>query len=132
KEGQPEYMLQNIPVEGDLDVTQPQIYFGEEKYPNVIVNSEVEEFDYPTGDENETNEYEAESGIPLQGLNKALFAIKEKPFRMFVSDQLNKDSQLLQRRKIKDRVKAIAPLLTYKSASHMVVRAIGILVWCMS
>src|SRR5690625_1432209 len=35
-QGQPEYMLRNIPVEGSLDVTQPQIYFGEEDYPSVI------------------------------------------------------------------------------------------------
>src|SRR5699024_10062477 len=131
KEGQPEYMLQNIPVEGDIDVTRPQIYFGEEDYPNVIVNSNVKEFDYPTGDENETNEYEEDSGIPLRGLNKALFAIKEKSFRMFVSDQLNKDSQLLQRRNIKDRVNSIAPFLTYDDDPYIVVRDDGSLVWLM-
>src|SRR5699024_3107697 len=55
KQGQPEYMMSNIPVEGTLDVERPQIYFGEEDYPNVIVNSKVDEFDYPTGDENATN-----------------------------------------------------------------------------
>lgn len=131
KEGQPEYMLQNIPVEGDIDVSRPQIYFGEEDYPNVIVNSNVKEFDYPTGDENETNEYEEDSGIPLRGLNKALFAIKEKSFRMFVSDQLNKDSQLLQRRNIKDRVNSIAPFLTYDDDPYIVVRDDGSLVWLM-
>src|SRR5699024_146740 len=63
KQGQPEYMMSNIPVEGTLDVERPQIYFGEEDYPNVIVNSKVDEFDYPTGDENATNRYEGEAGI---------------------------------------------------------------------
>src|SRR5699024_11227510 len=52
-QGQPEYMLKNIPVDGDFDIEKPQIYFGEEDYPNVMVNSKVDEFDYPTGDENE-------------------------------------------------------------------------------
>src|SRR5699024_6214479 len=64
-QGQPEYMLKNIPVDGDFDIEKPQIYFGEEDYPNVMVNSKVDEFDYPTGDENETNRYEADLGIPL-------------------------------------------------------------------
>src|SRR5699024_12659683 len=62
KQGQPEYMMSNIPVEGTLDVERTQIYFGEEDYPNVIVNSKVDEFDYPTVDENATNRYEVESG----------------------------------------------------------------------
>src|SRR5699024_5285003 len=55
-QGQPEYMIKNLPPEGVLDVTRPQIYFGEEDYPNVIVNSKVDEFDYPTGDENARSE----------------------------------------------------------------------------
>src|SRR5690625_4581627 len=92
-QGQSEYMIKNLPPEGVLDVTRTQIYFGEEDYPNVIVNSKVDEFDYPTGDENATNRYEGEAGISLQGVNKLLFSIKEGSFRMFVSDQLRKDSQ---------------------------------------
>lgn len=129
KQGQPEYMLNNIPVEGALDVTQPQIYFGEEQYPNVIVNSKVDEFDYPTGDENETNRYEADAGIQLTGANKLLFALKEQSFRMFVSDQLTKESQFLQTRNINDRVKKIAPFFTYDDDPYIVVRDDGTLVW---
>src|SRR5699024_10356686 len=72
-QGQPEYMIKNLPPEGIIDVSRPQIYFGEEDYPNVIVNSKVDEFDYPTGDENETNRFEEKTGIPLKGLNRVLF-----------------------------------------------------------
>lgn len=128
-QGQPEYMLKNIPVDGDLDVNKPQVYFGEEDYPNVIVNSKVDEFDYPTGDENETIRYDDDLGIPLTGLNKLLFAIKEKSFRMFVSDQLTEESQLLQRRNITDRVKEIAPFFTYDKDPYIFVRDDGSLAW---
>src|SRR5699024_11273232 len=38
KQGQPDYMIKNIPAEGVIDVKRPQIYYGEEDYPNVIVN----------------------------------------------------------------------------------------------
>lgn len=105
KQGQPNYMVKNLPPEGDIDITRPQIYFGEEDYPNVIVNSKVDEFDYPEGESNETHRYEADLGIPLKGINKILFAINEGSFRMFVSDQLTKESQLLQNRNIMERVK---------------------------
>src|SRR5699024_5836986 len=109
KQGQPEYMMKNITSEGVLYFTRWQIYFGEEKYQNVIVNSKVDEFDYPTGDEKESNRYEERTGIPLTGINKLLFAIDEGSARMFVSDQLTKESQLLATRNIMDRVKRIAP-----------------------
>src|SRR5699024_10404853 len=112
-QGQPEYMLRNIPVEGDIEITRPQIYFGEEDYPNVIVKTKVDEFDYPTGEENMTNRYEADAGIPLKGLNRFLFAIKESSFRILVSDQLTSESELLRTRNIKDRVQKIAPFFTY-------------------
>lgn len=129
KQGQPEYMLNNIPVEGLLDVERPQIYFGEEDYPNVIVNSKVDEFDYPTGDENATNRYEGKNGIPLQGFNKFLFAVKEASARMFVSDQLTEESQLLQTRNINDRIREIASFFTYDDDPYIFVRDDGSLAW---
>ena len=49
KQGQPEYMVKNLPPEGAFEIKRPQIYFGEEDYPNVIVNSKVDEFDFPKG-----------------------------------------------------------------------------------
>lgn len=131
KEGQPKYMMKNIPSEGVLDVSRPQIYFGEEDYPNVVVNSKVDEFDYPTGDENKSNRYEEKSGIPLKGLNRFLFALDEGSFRMLVSDQLTNESQLLATRNIKDRVNRIAPFLQYDEDPYIFVRDDGTLAWMM-
>ncbi|MFC0301633.1 UPF0182 family protein [Virgibacillus soli] len=130
-QGQPEYMMKNIPSEGEFDITRPQIYFGEEPYPNVIVNSKVDEFDYPTGGDNATHRFEAKSGIPLKGLNKLLFAIDSGSFRMLVSDQLTTDSQLLKTRNIMDRVKKIAPFFEYDEDPYIVIRDDGTLVWIM-
>ena len=130
KQGQPEYLMKNVPSEGALDIKRPQIYFGEEPYPNVIVNSKVDEFDYPTGEENETNRYEEkDAGIPLKGYKKWLFALSEGSFRMLVSDQLTKESQLLDTRNIKDRINRIAPFFDYDTDPYIVVRDDGTLVW---
>ncbi|QKY71039.1 UPF0182 family protein [Lentibacillus sp. CBA3610] len=129
EQGQPEYMLQDLPPEGVMDIERPQIYFGEQDYPNVITNSEVDEFDYPSGDENVNNRYEADTGIQLSGINRLLFALTEGNFRMLVSDQLTEDSQLLATRNIMDRVNRIAPFFTYDQDPYLVARDDGSLVW---
>ncbi|OZU90570.1 membrane protein [Virgibacillus indicus] len=128
-QGQPEYMLRNVPPEGVLDVTRPQIYFGEEPYDSVIVNSEVDEFDYPSGDENMTSRFEEDAGIPLTGINRLLFAINDGSFRMFVSDQINSDSKLLETRNIVERVERIAPFFQYDEDPYIFVRDDGSLAW---
>ncbi len=128
-QGQPEYMLKNIPVDGDIEVTRPQVYFGEEEYPNVIVNSKKDEFDYPTGEENSTNRFSEKTGISLSGINRLLFAIKEGSVRMFVSDQLTPESQLLMTRNVKERIENIAPFLTYDNDPYIFVRDDGTLSW---
>ncbi|WP_010529181.1 UPF0182 family protein [Lentibacillus jeotgali] len=128
-QGQPEYMLKDIPPEGVMDISRPQVYFGEENSPNVITNSAVEEFDYPSGDENVNTEYEADKGIQLSGINRLLFALSEGNFRMLVSDQITEDSQLLATRNIMDRVNRIAPFFNYDEDPYLVVREDGSMVW---
>src|SRR5699024_2512514 len=64
-QGQPEYLVKNIQHEGTIDITRPQIYLGEEHYPNVIVNSKVDEFDYSTGEEIESHRFESNSRITI-------------------------------------------------------------------
>lgn len=129
KTGQPEYMINDIPPEGILDIKRPQIYFGEEDYPNVIVKTKVDEFDYPAGDENKSTRFEADTGIPMQGFNRFLFSLNEGSFRMLVSDQLTDESQLLDTRNIMDRVKRIAPFFEYEKDPYIFVRDDGSLAW---
>src|SRR5699024_9704572 len=78
---------------------------------------------------NKNTHYDADSGIPMAGLNRLLFAINEKDPRMFVSDQVKSDSQLLQTRNIIDRLNRIAPFLSYDEDPYIVVRDDGSLSW---
>lgn len=128
-QGQPEYIVKNLPPEGNVDIERPQVYFGEMEYPNVIVNSDVDEFDYPSGEENMTNRYEADKGIQLSGINRLLFSINEGSFRMLVSDQITSDSQLLETRNIMDRVERIAPFFEYDEDPYIFIRDDGSLAW---
>ncbi|MFD2046498.1 UPF0182 family protein [Ornithinibacillus salinisoli] len=128
-QGQPKFMMENLPPEGVLENEKPQIYFGEQPYQNVIVNSKVDEFDYPAGDENVSSRFEGDSGIPLKGINRLLFAFSEGSFRMLVSDQLTEESQLLATRNIMDRVNQIAPFFSYDDDPYIIVREDGSLAW---
>src|SRR5690606_38849873 len=47
QEGLPNLFLRDIPVTGEVDVTRPEIYYGEEPDHYVIVKTQDEEFDYP-------------------------------------------------------------------------------------
>jgi uncharacterized protein len=128
-QGQPEYLVRNLPPQGALDIEKPQIYFGEEDYNSVIVDTEVNEFDYPAGEENVSTRYEEEAGIPLTGLNRLLFAIDEGSVRTLVSGQINSESKLLQTRNIMERVERIAPFFEYDSDPYVFVRDDGSLAW---
>src|SRR5690625_1178352 len=128
-QGQPKYMIKDIPPEGVIDVTRPQIYFGEGKYPNVIANSKIEEFDYPLGDENVSSRFEADTGIAMSMFNRNLFAIKEGSLRLIVSDQITEDSQFLEARNIKERVNRIAPFFEYDQDPYIFIREDGSLAW---
>jgi len=131
-QGQPQYMLSNLPPQGELEITRPQIYFGEQNdYENVIVNTEVDEFDYPSGEENISYRYEEDEGIPMTFLNRLLFAINEGSFRMLVSDQVHSESLLMETRNIMDRVQRIAPFFDYDSDPYIFVRDDGSLAWMM-
>nr|WP_042150300.1 UPF0182 family protein [Paucisalibacillus sp. EB02] len=128
-QGQPKYMLNNLPPQGVMDVNRPQIYFGEESYDEIVVNSKKEEFDYPQGGDNATSRYEAEIGIPMTGLNRLLFAIDTTNFRLLVSDQITDESLLLHTRNIMDRVERIAPFFTYDEDPYIFIREDGSLAW---
>ena len=54
-------------------------------------------------------------------INRLLFAIKEKSFKLLVSSNINSNSKILINRNIKERVKKIMPYLEYDKEPYMVV-----------
>lgn len=128
-QGQPKYMVKNLPPQGVLDITQPQIYFGEESYNSVVVHSKVGEFDYPSGTTNVETTFKADTGIRMTPFNRLLFAINEGDFRLLISNQITSDSRLLQTRNIINRLNRIAPFFTYDEDPYIMVRDDGSLAW---
>ena len=58
-----------------LNVTRPEIYFGEMTNTDVYVKTRQQEFNYPQGDTNNLTSYQGSGGIELGGfLRRALIA----------------------------------------------------------
>ncbi len=132
-EGKPRFILSNMPIEssGEIKVTRPEIYFGERTDTNVYVKTKQREFDYPQGENNNYTNYEGDGGFAVgSGLRRMAIAwetgdLSKLPF----SDDVTAESRILLHRNIKDRIKRIAPFLSYDSDPYIVVNDDGRLSW---
>jgi uncharacterized membrane protein (UPF0182 family) len=135
-EGLPTLILSNMPVQSTvrgLTVTRPEVYFGELTNTDVYVKTRQKEFNYPQGQTNSLTSYEGNGGIVLGGfLRRSIIAFDRGDLaKLPFSDDVNKDSQLLMRRNVRDRVSALAPYLTYDSDPYIVLGDDGRLSWIM-
>ena len=130
-QGQPEMWVENIPPTTnvpELEITRPEIYYGQLTNDYVIVNTKEPEFDYPIGDSNAQTQYEGTGGIPMTFGNKMLFAIDRSNYKILFSNLITSDSKIMLYRNVQERVKKIAPFLTFDSDPYLVIDD-GRLVW---
>jgi len=120
-EGLPDYVIGDIPPSGSIKVTDPAIYFGELTNDYAIAPSATKEFDYPQGSTDQYTNYTGGHGVPLDGVNRALWSLKLGDFNLLVSSQISPQSQMLYRRQIVQRVQELAPFLNFDSDPYIVV-----------
>lgn len=121
--GQPDVLVGNIPPESsveDIQITRPEIYFGELSNEYIIVGTDEAEFDYPSGESNEYTHYEGTAGIELNLFNRIVFAAREGSVKLLVSSNINSDSKIIINRNVMERIKTIMPDLTYEADPYMV------------
>jgi uncharacterized protein len=135
-EGLPTLVLSNMPIQStipDLEVTRPEIYFGELTNTDVYVKTRQKEFNYPQGDTNNLTSYEGDGGIRLGGfLRRTLIALDRGDLaKLPFSDDVTSDSRLLMRRNVRKRVQELAPFLTLDPDPYIVVGRDGRIYWLM-
>jgi uncharacterized membrane protein (UPF0182 family) len=135
-EGLPTLMLSNMPIQStvkSLNVTRPEIYFGEMTDNDVYVKTRQLEFDFPQGQTNSVTSYQGTGGIELGGfLRRVLLAFERDDLdKLPFSDDVNDQSRLLMRRNIRERVATLAPFLTFDQDPYIVVGDDGRLSWIM-
>jgi uncharacterized membrane protein (UPF0182 family) len=135
-EGLPTLILSNMPIQStvpSINVTRPEIYFGELTNTDVYVKTRQQEFNYPQGETNSLTSYDGNGGILLGGFLRRILIASDRgdltkvPF----SDDINAQSRLLMRRNVRDRVTALAPFLTYDLDPYIVIGDDGRLSWIM-
>lgn len=134
QEGFPQFFIKDIPplFSTDIKVNQPAIYFGEKTDDYVIVNTKQNEFDYPMGDMNVSDQYKGSEGIKINSWSRRLLlSWVLKDYKMILSTDITNDSQLLTNRNILDRAKKVAPYLNYDHDPYIVVGKDGGLYWMM-
>ena len=134
-EGQPRLIIKDMPVistdPADVNITRPEIYFGQQTNTDVYVKTKQAEFNFPQGDKDNPTVYDGTGGIPLGGFFRrmmlawALGDLSKLPF----SDAVTSESRVLMRRNIRERVNALAPFLVYDDDPYIVVTKDGRLFW---
>ena len=136
-EGQPRLIIRNLPPvssDGVPQIAQPRIYFGERPSNYIVTGARDDEFDYPTGQSDQSGtstRWTGTSGIKLDTtLMRLLFALRFRDLNLLISDQVTNESQLVFDRSIAQRLPKIAPFLRYDKDPYMVIdEATGGLVW---
>ena len=123
-EGLPQLWVKDLPptISVPLTIDRPEIYYGELTTNYVFVNTGIEEFDYPRGEENVYTLYEGTGGVPLNSYLKRLaFALRLADANVLLSQYIDNDTRLMFNRRIQDRVREVAPFLQYDSDPYLVI-----------
>jgi uncharacterized membrane protein (UPF0182 family) len=127
-DGLPEFIEGGIPPQGQLGLTVPQIYYGQQSNGYSIVgaapHSKPHEFDHPstTGGTQTNTTHVGGGGIPVGSVfHRLLYAWKLHTTGILFSSEINSKSQLIYNTNPRGRVAAVAPWLTLDGDTYPVV-----------
>lgn len=108
-------------VEKHVPIGRAALYFGMLPSPYAVAPTKVEEFDFPEGDRNLYNHYSGLAGVPLSnGFQRLAAAVYLQEPRLLNTGSLDRDSKLLLRRDVKERVRTLAPFLHFYGDPYLV------------
>jgi uncharacterized protein len=132
-DGLPELIIRDAPpqvISPSLKLTRPEIYYGEVTHEPVFVRTAQPEFSYPSGTENIFSRYEGSGGFPVSSLPMRLVAaLSQGDPNIVLTSYLTPESRMMIRRRVRERVGAIAGFLTWDPDPYLVVSDDGRLIW---
>jgi uncharacterized membrane protein (UPF0182 family) len=127
--GSPDYLVGGVPVnvaedQFDVQIDQPQLYYGEDLPGYAITNTGRAEVDYTgTAEGQGQSFYEGTGGVPLDSfVRKAAFALRFADWNLIVSNFLTGDSRIVFERDIRARIEKVAPFLDWDADPYPVVQ----------
>jgi uncharacterized membrane protein (UPF0182 family) len=130
-EGRPDFFIKDLPPASiiPLEVTRPEIYYGEMMTDVVFVGSGLDEFDYPLGTQNAYSSYAGKGGVELDSIWRRLaFSIRFGEINLLLSDYITPQTRVMLHRQVRDRVQQITPFLTFDNDPYLVLSD-GRLIW---
>src|SRR5665213_986804 len=132
-EGQPVYLIQDMPPEiktPSLKIVRPELYYGEFQHDPVFVDTAQEEFDYPKGSDNAKTRYAGKGGFPISSLlMRAAAALHFGDSNIVLTGYLTDHSRMMIHRRVRERLQALAPYVTWDNDPYLVITPEGRLVW---
>ncbi|MGI9626739.1 MAG: UPF0182 family protein, partial [Longimicrobiales bacterium] len=135
-EGRPRMWLESIPPEAtgaqdspaNLDLDRPNIFFGTSDQEYAVVTPSSDQFRAPDGTPGNVG-IDIPRGIPLRSraLRLALAWAYQDP-NLFFSSEVDASSQFIVHRRVTDRVRKIAPFLSFLESPQAVIHE-GRIVW---
>ncbi len=124
--GRPDFVLGNIPVTSDtpaLDITQPQVYIGEDLGGYSIVGATRDEIDYQDAEgDTITTQYDGEAGVEMSSfLRRAAFALRFGEIEPLISNFIDDDSRIIYIRDVRQRVEQLAPFMYWDADPYPVI-----------
>jgi len=130
-QGLPVLFVRDMPPQTvpGLEIKEPSLYFGELSNDYVIVRTSSAEHHYPQGDKPVLTKYAGTGGVAIGSLwRKLLFAARFGSYQILLSNDIGPESRILFKRRIAERVSAVAPFLTLDRDPYLVL-ADGRLFW---
>ena len=133
-EGLPVLFIKDLPPVStvDLEITRPQIYYGERSNDFVLAPSGQREFDYPAGEGDAAaySAYDGAGGVPVASLGRRLlYALRFGSLNILLSSDLDERTRILYHRAVRDRAHRALPFLLFDRDPYLVIREDGRLTW---
>ena len=123
-DGRPDFLVKDLPPTGDLPVTQAAVYFGENLSAYVVVDTDRQEVDYVKEDgTTQTTRYSGKGGVSMGSFfRRAAFALRFGDINPLISNFITGESKILYVRDVSERVRLLAPFLSFDSDPYPVGR----------
>ena len=133
QEGLPVLLIQDAPPVikvPEIEIEQPEIYYGELTHDPVFVGTDQEEFDYPQENRNVMSHYAGQGGFPIDSIPMRLAAaVGMGEYNILFTGLTNEASRMMIHRNVGERLEHLAPFIEWDPDPYLVMTAEGRLVW---
>ncbi len=132
RDGLPVFFIKDVPPVSSvpIQITRPEIYYGEVPNNYCFVRTGQQEFNYPAGNQDVYSTYKGTGGIPVRNFwRRLLFTLKFGQKNILFSSDIKAGSRMMIYREIIQRAQRLTPFLQFDPDPYMVVGKDGSLYW---